>query len=94
MYPINGVRHFFPPPSSLVSSLPTSLFPLSYPFSLTHPKGSRTAWSSIVLIQGAQFYAQFWYAGERLEQAREDAAEVALKRLTGSGRGVEPPPAR
>ena len=69
------------------------LYVLQY---LTHPPpGSRTAWSSIVMIQGAQFSAQFWYAGERLEQAREDAAEVALKQLTGfTGRGQQPPPAR
>ncbi|KAF1976368.1 hypothetical protein BU23DRAFT_439959, partial [Bimuria novae-zelandiae CBS 107.79] len=57
-------------------------------------RGKRTAWSSIVLIQGAQYYARYWYAGERLEQAREDAAEVALRQLTGFTRpGQEPPPA-
>jgi hypothetical protein len=61
-----------------------------------HP-GGRTAWSSIVLISaaGAQFSARFWYSGERLEQAREDAAEVALRQMTGCTKPNEqPPPAR
>ncbi|KAF2443053.1 hypothetical protein P171DRAFT_487007 [Karstenula rhodostoma CBS 690.94] len=52
----------------------------------------RTAWSSIVLIQGAHHSARFWYSGERLEQAREDAAEVALRNLTGYMKPNEQPP--
>ncbi|KAL5372622.1 hypothetical protein DPSP01_013374 [Paraphaeosphaeria sporulosa] len=57
-------------------------------------RGGRTAWSSIVLIQGAQYSARFWYSGERLEQAREDAAEMALRNLTGYTKpNQQPPPA-
>ncbi|KAL5371430.1 hypothetical protein PMIN06_012876 [Paraphaeosphaeria minitans] len=57
-------------------------------------RGGRTAWSSIVLIQGTQYSARFWYAGERLDQAREDAAEIALRNLTGCTKpNQQPPPA-
>ncbi|KAJ4989952.1 hypothetical protein SVAN01_04599 [Stagonosporopsis vannaccii] len=57
-------------------------------------RGGRTAWSSIALIQGVQYQARFWYDGTRMEQAREDAAEIALRQLTGyTNPTTEPPPA-
>lgn len=40
--------------------------------------GGRTAWSTIAVINNIQYPARFWYDGSRIEQAKEDAAEVAL----------------
>lgn len=62
---------------------------------LTSPLGGRTAWSSVVMVQGIQYSARFWYEGSHLEQAHEDAAEVALRNITGvTSNGQQPPPAR
>jgi len=47
-------------------------------------RGGRTAWSSTVTVQGQNISARFWYDGEHINNAKEDAAEVALKHLTGS----------
>ena len=45
--------------------------------------GGRTAWSSTVTIgdsNGEKTYnARHWYSGEYVNNAKEDAAEVALK---------------
>ncbi|RYP49298.1 hypothetical protein DL768_004981 [Monosporascus sp. mg162] len=41
------------------------------------PRG-RTAWSSIVTVNGRQIQARYWYDGKNLNNAREDAAEAAL----------------
>lgn len=49
--------------------------------------GGRTAWSSIVTVEGQSISARYWYDGQYVENAREDAAEVALQRL-----GVTPTP--
>lgn len=46
--------------------------------------GGRTAWSSVVTIQGQAISARFWYDGENVNNAKEDAAEVALKHLDSS----------
>ncbi|KAG9243879.1 hypothetical protein BJ878DRAFT_422625 [Calycina marina] len=46
-------------------------------------RGGRTAWSSTVTVQGQQISARFWYDGQYVDNAKEDAAEVALKHLTG-----------
>ena len=46
--------------------------------------GGRTAWSSTVTVQGQQISARFWYDGQYVDNAKEDAAEVALKHLTGT----------
>ena len=43
--------------------------------------GGRTAWSTIAMINDQQYPARFWYDGAYIEQAREDAAEVAYLRL-------------
>ncbi|AEO59044.1 hypothetical protein MYCTH_2306956 [Thermothelomyces thermophilus ATCC 42464] len=42
-------------------------------------RGGRTAWSSTVYVSGAPYNSRFWYDGQYLQNAREDAAEVALK---------------
>ncbi|KAK4158335.1 hypothetical protein C8A00DRAFT_28613 [Chaetomidium leptoderma] len=41
-------------------------------------RGGRTAWSSTVTVYGTAHSARFWYDGKNLNNAREDAAEVAL----------------
>ncbi|KAK4920200.1 hypothetical protein LTR66_016748, partial [Elasticomyces elasticus] len=41
----------------------------------------RTAWSSTVVIQERTIYARYWYDGQYLNNAKEDAAEVALKSM-------------
>ncbi|KAL6711012.1 hypothetical protein ACN47E_006887 [Coniothyrium glycines] len=46
-------------------------------------RGGRTAWSSIVSVNGVPYAARFWYDGNYMESAREDAAEIALKAVSG-----------
>lgn len=46
-------------------------------------RGGRTAWSSAVTVEGQLVNARFWYDGQNVHNAKEDAAEVALKRLQG-----------
>lgn len=59
-----------------------------------HIAGGRTAWSSIVCINGVNYPAKFWYDGEYAEQSKHDAAESALRILTGTqDMATEPPPA-
>ncbi|KAK3349928.1 hypothetical protein B0T25DRAFT_570525 [Lasiosphaeria hispida] len=48
-------------------------------------RGGRTAWSSKVVICGQTFSARFWYDGKNLNNAKEDAAELALSMLTTPG---------
>ncbi|KAH7265177.1 uncharacterized protein BKA55DRAFT_685655 [Fusarium redolens] len=50
-------------------------------------RGGRTAWSSRVTVHGKTLAARFWYDGKNLNNAREDAAECAVKWLTGSDSG-------
>ncbi|SMQ50986.1 unnamed protein product [Zymoseptoria tritici ST99CH_1A5] len=52
-------------------------------------RGGRTAWSCVVTVQGANFPARFWYDGQYVNNAREDAAEKALQTL---GVIASPPP--
>lgn len=52
--------------------------------------GGRTAWSATVTVQGQNLSARYWYDGQYLNNAKEDAAEVACTRLrspsiTGAG---------
>ncbi|TVY19904.1 hypothetical protein LARI1_G001570 [Lachnellula arida] len=47
-------------------------------------RGGRTAWSSTVTVQGQHISARYWYDGQYVHNAKEDAAEVALKHLNGS----------
>jgi len=44
-------------------------------------RGGRTAWSATVTIQGANVAARYWYDGQFINNAKEDAAEVAMMRL-------------
>ncbi|CAG7919072.1 unnamed protein product [Penicillium olsonii] len=44
-------------------------------------RGGRTAWSSTVTVQGQNIAARYWYDGQYINNAKEDAAEVALKTL-------------
>ncbi|KAJ5681637.1 uncharacterized protein N7477_001577 [Penicillium maclennaniae] len=44
--------------------------------------GGRTAWSSTVIVQGQSFSARYWYDGQYINNAKEDAAEVALGALS------------
>ncbi|QKX54870.1 uncharacterized protein TRUGW13939_01960 [Talaromyces rugulosus] len=44
-------------------------------------RGGRTAWSSTVDVAGLNIAARYWYDGQYLNNAREDAAEVALQQL-------------
>jgi hypothetical protein len=56
--------------------------------------GGRTAWSTIALVNGTPYAARFWYDGSFMDQAKEDAAEMALRNLTGRlSQTTEPPPA-
>ncbi|CAK1363806.1 hypothetical protein CB0940_04192 [Cercospora beticola] len=50
-------------------------------------RGGRTAWSCVVTVQGTPISARFWYDGQYVNNAREDAAERALQML-----GVLPAP--
>ncbi|PKY05606.1 hypothetical protein P168DRAFT_341109 [Aspergillus campestris IBT 28561] len=45
-------------------------------------RGGRTAWSSSVAVSGQTLVARYWYDGENVNNAKEDAAEVALSWLT------------
>ncbi|TVY29417.1 hypothetical protein LHYA1_G001812 [Lachnellula hyalina] len=51
---------------------------------LIFESGGRTAWSSTVTVQGQHISARYWYDGQYVHNAKEDAAEVALKHLNGS----------
>ncbi|KIX02864.1 uncharacterized protein Z518_08807 [Rhinocladiella mackenziei CBS 650.93] len=44
-------------------------------------RGGRTAWSATVTIQGQNLAARYWYDGQYLNNAKEDAAEVACTKL-------------
>ncbi|OXV08018.1 hypothetical protein Egran_04218 [Elaphomyces granulatus] len=41
----------------------------------------RTAWSSTVTIQGRNIAARYWYDGDYINNAKEDAAEVAIMQI-------------
>lgn len=45
------------------------------------PIGGRTAWSCHVIVHGTTFAARYWFDGDFVQNAMEDAAEVALKVL-------------
>ncbi|KAJ9629829.1 hypothetical protein H2203_002210 [Taxawa tesnikishii (nom. ined.)] len=42
-------------------------------------QSGRTAWSSTVEVNGQVHRARYWYDGAWINNAREDAAEVALQ---------------
>ncbi|KAF2091766.1 hypothetical protein K490DRAFT_7501, partial [Saccharata proteae CBS 121410] len=41
-------------------------------------RGGRTAWSSAVQVGSMNIPARYWYDGQYVGQAKEDAAEMAL----------------
>ncbi|TPX15497.1 uncharacterized protein E0L32_004477 [Thyridium curvatum] len=57
-------------------------------------RGGRTAWSSRVMVHGQSFAARFWYDGKNLNNAKEDAAELALNWLTGGSNPSSPSTSR
>ncbi|EEH35365.2 hypothetical protein PAAG_06412 [Paracoccidioides lutzii Pb01] len=60
--------------------------PVADPFSLfLSVPGGRTAWSSTVTIQGRTYVARYFYDGKNTNNAKEDAAEVALTFLRSQG---------
>ncbi|KAF2395707.1 hypothetical protein EJ06DRAFT_259461 [Trichodelitschia bisporula] len=44
-------------------------------------RGTRTAWSATVCVGGCFVPARYWYSGEYIHNAREDAAHVAYQWL-------------
>ncbi|KAH8150205.1 uncharacterized protein LAJ45_05891 [Morchella importuna] len=46
---------------------------------MSDKRGGRTAWSSNVTIGAEIFSARYWYDGQYVNNAKEDAAEVALQ---------------
>lgn len=44
-------------------------------------RGGRTAWSATVTLGKATIEARYWYDGQYLNNAKEDAAEVALQKI-------------
>ncbi|KAI1186600.1 hypothetical protein F5B17DRAFT_431373 [Nemania serpens] len=51
---------------------------------IANDAGGRTAWSSVVVVCGKRIEARYWYDGNNLNNAREDAAEVALTWLANN----------
>ena len=58
------------------------------------PLGGRTAWSSTVVVHGTTHTARFWYDGRNTNNAKEDAAEVALGWLNQSSSPASPSTSR
>lgn len=56
--------------------------------------GGRTAWSATVTIKNENLAAKFWYDGQFLNNAKEDAAEVAVTKIMNpaitQSRGLPP----
>ncbi|KAF2682009.1 hypothetical protein K458DRAFT_265656, partial [Lentithecium fluviatile CBS 122367] len=44
-------------------------------------RGGRTAWSCTLSVAGETFAARHWYGGQYVQNAKEDAAELALQSL-------------
>lgn len=44
-------------------------------------RGGRTAWSCTLSVAGETFAARYWYDGQYVQNAKEDAAELALQSL-------------
>lgn len=54
--------------------------------------GGRTAWSCTVNACGQHVVARYWYDGQYVNNAREDAAEVALQHFGVIAKPVGPNP--
>ncbi|KAI4127112.1 MAG: hypothetical protein LQ347_004737, partial [Umbilicaria vellea] len=50
----------------------------------------RTAWSSTVTINQTNISARYWYDGQYVNNAKEDAAEVALQHLLTNSNSPSP----
>ncbi|MCJ1277315.1 hypothetical protein MMC21_005127 [Puttea exsequens] len=50
---------------------------------LSDRRGKRTAWSCTVSVSGQNVPARYWYDGQYVNTAKEDAAEAALQKLLG-----------
>ncbi|KAJ6024623.1 hypothetical protein N7540_005420 [Penicillium herquei] len=46
-----------------------------------HLSPGRTAWSATVAVKGRNIHARYWYDGQYINNAKEDAADVALRVL-------------
>ncbi|KAA6414985.1 MAG: hypothetical protein FRX48_01736 [Lasallia pustulata] len=53
-------------------------------------RGGRTAWSSTVTINQTNISARYWYDGQYVNNAKEDAAEVALQHLLTNSNSSSP----
>jgi len=51
-------------------------------------RGKRTAWSCHITVSGLTIPARYWYDGQYVNTAKEDAAEAALQKLLGRGNGA------
>lgn len=61
---------------------------------LSDRRGGRTAWSVVCIVGQTSFPARFWYDAQYAGQAKEDAAEIALRTYTGTlNMESDPPPA-
>ncbi|KAI1007976.1 hypothetical protein K3495_g265 [Podosphaera aphanis] len=49
---------------------------------MSERRGGRTAWSCTVTFSGHSFNARFWFDGNNTNNAKEDAAELAVQHLT------------
>ncbi|KAL2050540.1 hypothetical protein ABVK25_009209 [Lepraria finkii] len=58
---------------------------------LSDRRGKRTAWSCTVSVGGQNIPARYWYDGQYVNTAKEDAAEAALKKLVGNGSTAQGP---
>ena len=56
--------------------------------------GGRTAWSSRVTVGGQSLSARYWYDGKNLNNAKEDAAEVAVNWLNVNSNPSSPSTSR
>jgi len=52
-------------------------------------RGGRTAWSRSVEVNGQVYTARYWYDGNYVQNASEDASELALERLEAVQRMLE-----
>ena len=58
---------------------------------LSDRRGGRTAWSSTVNVAGEIFAAFYWYDGTYIQNAMEDAAQIALKSLSTQEKFAQQP---
>ena len=73
-----------PIPNNLLEHCQNRRIPLPSYNVLSDRRGKRTAWSCTVSVGGQNIPARYWYDGQYVNTAKEDAAEAALKKLVGS----------